>query len=120
MDPISLAIVSALAKLSEEIVKDSYEALKSLIARKFGAESDLSRAVDNLEKKPDSAGRRGTLEEEVASSRADQDPELLKVAETLSAQVKELSGGQTVITQTIIGDRNIFSGAGDVNVTNKQ
>jgi hypothetical protein len=68
MDPISLAIIGALSKLSESVIKDSYEALKAAIARKFGIDSDISHAVDQLEKKPESTRRLETLKEEVETA----------------------------------------------------
>lgn len=119
MDPISLAIVSALANLSERAIQDAYNAVKGIIVRKFGSGSDLSKAVDNVEQKPDSIGRQEMLKEEIIAAKANQDPELLKAAETLIAKIKELPGGQTIITQTVSGDKNIFSGTGNVTVTDK-
>lgn len=41
MDPITTAIVAALANLSKDVIKDSYNALKSALKKKFGSESDL-------------------------------------------------------------------------------
>ncbi|MGB3691787.1 MAG: hypothetical protein WA896_02595 [Spirulinaceae cyanobacterium] len=48
MDPITTAIVAALAALSKDAIKDGYNALKSTLKKKFGSESDL---VDAVEKK---------------------------------------------------------------------
>ncbi len=118
MDPISLAIIAALANVGEQAIKDGYGALKALIAHKFGSDSDLVKAVDNVEKKPESAGRKETLKEEVAAVRADQDPDLLKTAQELLAIIQRLPSNQTTITQAVTGDRNIFSGSGSVTVTN--
>jgi hypothetical protein len=120
VDPISLAIVGALANLGQQAVKDGYEALKTLIARKFGPDSDLSKAVDGVEKKPDSDGRKGTLQEEIAAARADKDPEVLKLAQALIEKIKEQPGGQTIINQNVTGNGNIFSASGNVTVTNQK
>ncbi|NER23015.1 MAG: hypothetical protein F6J96_20410 [Symploca sp. SIO1C2] len=54
MDVITTAIVAALANLSKDVIKDTYNGLKSALKKKFGSESDLIDAVDKLEKKPDS------------------------------------------------------------------
>jgi hypothetical protein len=119
MDPITLAIIAGLAKVSEAAIMDGYNALKAVIAHKFGSDSDLAKAVENVEKKPDSAGRRDVLQEEVAAVKANQDPDLLKAAESLLAKIKEVPGGQTTIQQAVTGDKNIFSGSGNVTVTNQ-
>jgi hypothetical protein len=119
MDPITVAIIAALANLSQSVIKDAYTALKVAIAQKCGVDSDLLQAIDKLEGKPDSAGRKEVLREEVAAAKADKDPELTKLAETLLGKLKDLPNGQTVITQTVKGDRNIFSGTGDVTVTHR-
>lgn len=120
MDPITLAIVSALANLGQQAVKDGYEALKVLIAQKFGVDSDLSKAVDNVEKKPDSDGRKGTLEEEILAAKADKDAEILQLAQALIEKIKEQPGGQTIINQTVTGNHNAFSGSGNVTINNKK
>jgi hypothetical protein len=118
MDPISLAISAALANLSQEVIKDAYNALKAALQSKFGVDSEIVEAVDKLEEKPDSKARQAVLQEEVSSAKADQDPELLKMAKTLGAQLKEISGGRIDIMQdiTIRGDHNIVTGKGDVSL----
>ena len=113
MDPITLAIVGALAKVGEEAIKDAYHALKAAIKAKFGSKSELVKAVDSLEKQPASAGRKETLHEEVVSAKADKDPELLKAANQILTRI---NSGQINVSQTVTGDRNIFTGTGDINI----
>jgi HetE-like protein len=119
MDPITLAVVSALAKLSENVIADAYQALKAAIAQKCGVDSDVTQALENLEKKPDSNGRIETLKEEVVAAKIDQDQDLLNAAQALLSKLKDVPGGQTIINQTITGNQNIFSGTGNVTGTNK-
>jgi hypothetical protein len=118
VDPITLAITTALANLGQEVVKDAYHALKAALQHKFGVNSELVEAVDKLEERPDSKARQAVLQEEVASVKADQDPELFQVAKTLSEQLNQISGGKIDIMQDIQirGDRNIITGQGDVTV----
>lgn len=118
MDPITLAITSALANLSQDLIKDAYTAFKAALQDKFGINSELVEAVDKLEQKPESKARQAMLQEEVASSGAGQDPDLLRVANALIEQLKKLSGGKVDINQDvkIRGDRNIVTGQGDVTV----
>jgi hypothetical protein len=117
MDVILTAIIAALGNLSQTVVKDSYEALKAVIRRKFGKESDLGDAVDKLEKKPTSTGRKETLKEELVAAKADQDTEVIQAAQALLDKIKELPGGQQIIQQTVTGNQNIFSATGPVTIT---
>lgn len=119
MDPITLAITSALAKLSENVIADAYQALKAAIAHKCGIDSDVAKAVENLEKKPESAGRIETLREEVVAAKVDQDPDLVKTANALLSKLRDFPDAQTIINQTVRGNQNIFSGTGNVTGTNK-
>jgi len=110
MDPITTAIVAALTagavagvtEVGKKAIAEGYEALKAALKKKFGAESDLVQAVDQLEKKPDSTGRTQTLQEEVAAAKAEQDPELVQAAQALLEQIKAQPGGEQHI-QTAIG-----------------
>src|SRR6266850_6080633 len=116
MDPISTALLAALGKLTEPIVKDAYDALKNLLVRKFGGTSEVTTAVQQLEQKPDSTGRRETLQEELAGAKAGSDAEILQLAQALLEKIQAQPGGPQLIQQTVTGDRNIFSGSGDVTV----
>jgi hypothetical protein len=117
MDPIFAVIIAAVGKLSESVVKEGYETLKAVLQRKFGKNSDLSEAVEKLEKNPTSSGRKQTLREELATAKADQDAELIQAAQALLEKIRELPGGEQIIQQTVTGNQNIFSGTGDVTVT---
>jgi hypothetical protein len=89
MDLVTTAIVGAVSKLGETIIKDAYEALKTAIVRKFGKDSSLAEAVERLEKKPNSDGRREALKKEVAVAKADQDPEILKAVQDLLDRLED-------------------------------
>ena len=100
MDPITTAIVAALADLSKDAIKDGYNALKAALKKKFGSESDLVDAVDKLEKKPDSEGRKATLQEEVEIANVNDDSKISLLAQDLLDKIKEQPGGQQIINQT--------------------
>ncbi len=87
MDPITTAIVAALAALSKDVVKDSYNMLKTALKKKFGSNSDLAEAVEKLEKKPDSEGRKATLKEEVEIAKLNDDAEILRLVSDLQKQL---------------------------------
>ena len=101
MDAITAAIVVALANLSKDVIKDSYNAPKSAISQKFGSKSDVVDAIDRLEKKPDSEGRKATVREEVELAKVNEDPEIVRLAQDLLEQLKDTPEGQQVITQNV-------------------
>lgn len=120
MDPITMAVAVALGKLGEKVISDAYTAFKAALQYKCGVNSDLLNAVDELEKKPDSNARIEVLKEEVKLANAEQDPDLVNAANSLIAKVDEISDTKTSsVTQNVTGERNIFSGTGDVNITGK-
>ena len=100
MDPITTAIVAALANLSKDAIKDGYSALKVALQKKFGDKSDLVDAVDKLEKKPDSEGRKAILQEEFEIAKVNDDPDVMRLAQDLLDKIKEQPGGQQTINQT--------------------
>ncbi len=100
MDPITTAIVAALANLSKDAIKDGYGALKVALQKKFGDQSDLVDAVDKLEKKPDSEGRKAILQEEFEIAKVNDDPDVIRLAQDLLDKIKEQPGGQQTINQT--------------------
>jgi hypothetical protein len=116
MDPISAALLAAVANLAEPAIKDAYQGLKALIAKKFGEKHEVVRAVESLEEKPESAGRRQTLQEEVKSAGVENDDEIVTAAQDLIEKVKAQPGGAANVQQTVRGNRNIFSGTGDINI----
>jgi hypothetical protein len=127
MDPITTAILAAitagvapgLTEVSKKAIVGAYDGLKALIRRKFGDESELAEAVDKLEQRPESAGRKETLKEEVEAANAEKAPEILAAAQALLEKIQAQPGGEQHI-QTAIGsyiaqaDRG---GTASVNVT---
>jgi hypothetical protein len=116
MDVVTSAVIAALSLLSEPLIKDAYDRLKTALTKRFSKDSDLIEAVAKLEQKPDSVARRETLREEVVAAKADQDEDIVRAAEVLLDELKSQPGGQQLIQQSVTGDRNVFSGTGDVTV----
>jgi hypothetical protein len=125
MDPITAAIVAGLAagatKVSTSAILDAYAGLKAAIARKFGAESEVAKAVEGVEARPDSDARKSVLHEEVAATKADQDPDILRAAQALLEQLKAQPGG-VQCSQTVSGsgaaaaNHGVAAGQGGVAV----
>lgn len=121
MDPLTLAIVSAisvgLTKIGETLVSDAYGALKDLIKRKLGSDSKVAEAVVKLEADPESAGWRESLAKEIGKAGADGDTELLAAARALLDQIEDMPGGAHNI-QTIVGDYNAQADRGGTATVN--
>ena len=100
MDPITTAIIAALANLSKDAIKDSYQALKAAIKKKVGEDSDLVDAVNKLEKSPDRDDRKATVEAEIKIAKVNDDSEIFELAQDLLDKLKEQPGGQEIINQT--------------------
>jgi len=100
MDPLTVitAAVSAGATLAlkstaEQAVKDAYGALKSLILSKFGSKGDTAKAVEAVESKPESEGRKTTLQEELEAAGAGKDQEVVDKATELLKLLESKSPG---------------------------
>jgi hypothetical protein len=93
MDPITTAVIAAVAagassEVTKKTIAESYDGLKALLKKKFGSDSDVAAAVEELEKKPDAKGRRQTVEDELEAVNAGADTELLAAAQALLDQIK--------------------------------
>ncbi|HEY7392736.1 MAG TPA: hypothetical protein VH640_29725 [Bryobacteraceae bacterium] len=110
MDPVTTAIIAAIAagistgvpKLLEKTISDAYDGLKALLKRKFGHDSGLVKAVDELEAEPESEGRKVILKEKVAHSKAADDADILKAAQELLDKLNAAPGGSQIV-QTATG-----------------
>jgi len=103
MEPITTALVAAaiagVAKMGEQAILDAYNGLKNLIRRKFGSDSEVAKAVEAVEAKPESEGRKGTLAEELKAIRAEDDQELVEAARKLLEQIQAQPGGARILQQ---------------------
>lgn len=109
MDPLSIIVTSFLAGAAEAIrptasqaVTDAYAALKGALLRKFG---DTAPAIQVAEKKPEKESSKDVVKDAIQESKADQDRDILALAQTLAEALK--SSGATTTTTT-----NINTGGG--------
>ncbi|MBV9705893.1 MAG: toll/interleukin-1 receptor domain-containing protein [Chloroflexi bacterium] len=106
MDSITATIVAVLvagaiseaAEMRKTTIIGAYHTLKNLLAKKFGAKSKVIQAIDHLEAKPDSADRQETLQEEIALVSAQEDAEVLAVADHLRALIGSQWAGLSKFT----------------------
>jgi predicted RND superfamily exporter protein len=102
MDPITSAIVLGVAgNLATDALTAAYTSLKEALTKKHGEDSDLVDAVNKLEKTPDRDDRKVTVEAEVKIAKANDDQELVKLAQDLLDRLKEQPGGVPSITQNV-------------------
>jgi hypothetical protein len=101
MDPITAAIagalsagaVSGLTETSKTAIADSYKKLKDLLIGKFGARSEVVQAIDQLEVKPESAGRKEFLQEEILAVNIEEDADVLTAAKHLQILLQSQQAG---------------------------
>ena len=122
MDPLTVIITAAAmgaAAAAKDVagsaVKAAYTGLKRLITDAYGHKGDVSTALAQLEAKPDSEGRKGTLKEELQAAGAGRDKKLLQAARALLAKADPDGTRQGIYT--IIGDGNVIGSGNVVNVT---
>lgn len=87
---IATALANGLGNLAAEGVKSAYQHLKSLLQKKCNTRADLMEALDGLEKKPDSPGRKGILGEELGAAGVQHDAEILAAAKVLMEAVEKV------------------------------
>lgn len=106
MEPITVtAIIAALAigvasgatDVGKKAVVDSYEALKAILKKKFGVQSEVVKSVEGVESNFDSPARKSVLQEEVEKAKVDQDPDIRYLAQVLLDQIKAQPGGSQII-----------------------
>ena len=85
---LAAGAAAGLKPMAEQVVKDAYEGLKTLIQQKY-------RKVDVaiVEADPKSESRREVVEEELAKAAADQDEELLSRARAVLETVQQHASG---------------------------
>ncbi len=122
MDPITKAIIAALAAISagatsgltetsKATITDGYNKLKKLLTKKLGSRSDVVEALAKLEAKPTSDGRKKTLQEEIAAMGAERDRELLAAAQYILGLVQQQQGKYGNVN--IGGNQPIIQSTGD-------
>lgn len=106
MDTIITAVVGAMANLGVQIVKSSYEKLKTKIREKFGDENEVKKAMDELEKNSASHASVEVLKQEVASKGLQNDAEISVLAKELLEVLHEQNpGDKMTVNQEISGNK---------------
>src|SRR5687767_12049379 len=102
MEPITTTLLAALiagaaaatTEVAGQAIKDAYNSLKTLVVAKLGGKGEVANAIQQVEAKPDSSGRKDVLKEELESAVAAepaiaQDQALLAKAQELIALLRQ-------------------------------
>ena len=101
----------AVQGVASQAVREAYETAKAHLLKKFGANSDASRALELATAKPESLIRKALLVEDSASSGLDHDPELARLIERLAALLPP-KGNVVRQNVRVMGDGNRMQIAG--------
>lgn len=131
MDPLTLIVTAVatgaavgLKPVAAQAVKDAYAGLKQLIIDRYGARGDVAKAVENVEGKPKSEGRKTMLQEELDAAGAAEDEELLQAARKLleAADPQGAEAGRYEVTVTA-SDHSVAVGGSvgrDISITHTE
>ena len=92
---LSAGVAAGSTDVAKKAISDAYDALKSLLRRRFGEGHEVSQSVEKLEAKPDSPARKQLLTEELAATTAGEDPEILSAAQSLLDLVSAMPQGES-------------------------
>ncbi|MCP4748092.1 MAG: hypothetical protein GY874_18440 [Desulfobacteraceae bacterium] len=97
IDPISTAIVATIKgefnTPDNQDVFDAYNRLKNKIKSKFGEKNEIFKTIADLEKKIRSKGLPVVLTEQVKAANAQQESDIVEVAENLLDIIRQQPGG---------------------------
>ncbi|MDL1969150.1 MAG: hypothetical protein LWW97_11595 [Deltaproteobacteria bacterium] len=118
MDPISTAIIAAasagitsgMSAVGKETILDAYKSIKNAIQLRFGKDNNISKSITDLEANPESRGSQLLLAEHIATAEANQDPDVLKVAQKLTEALQSIETGRKAIAKFQVDARNIQVG----------
>lgn len=106
MDPVSLALITAVSAGVTSTITDatkaslvaSYMALKTRLLEKISSlHPKVPQALAELEASPTSQARQTVLVEEVVTAQISHDPELLDLAQALLQQIQQTPTGSQII-----------------------
>jgi hypothetical protein len=108
VETIMTALLGGLAAISGKVatkaIEDAYRALKSLLVRKLGDNSEAAEAITKLEAKPESVGRKATVAEEIKATKVGEDPELVEAARRLQEAIEQLPPRVRAHIQRAVGN----------------
>jgi len=132
MDPVSLALITAIGAGVTESISDAtknslttgYLALKKRLLEKISLRHPkVSQALTELEAAPTSQARQAVLVEEITAARIPKDAELVDLAQRLLQQIQQTPAGTQIISHvqnsavSNTGTANTYNIQGDQHIT---
>ncbi len=106
MDPVTLILgaltagaAAALKDVVPQAIMDAYAGLKAMVTKKFADKPLAQQVLQAYEKDPDTYAK--PLEKDLKDTGADQDKELLAMAQKVMDLVKDIPGGDEIINQSL-------------------
>lgn len=106
MDPVTLILgaltagaAAALKDVVPQAIKDAYAGLKALVEKKFADKPLAQQVLQAYESDPETYTK--PLEKDLKETGADQDEELLAMAQKVMALVEDMPGGGEIISQSL-------------------
>lgn len=84
---ISEVISTAVEYLSQKVIKDAYNKLKTKLQEKDSSDSQVTNAVEQLEKNPNSEKQKQILQQEVEATNINNDSEIIELVKNLREQI---------------------------------
>ena len=81
-----------------------------LIARKFGRENKVTKAIAEVETNPESEGRKAVLNEEVVAAKPSADAEIMAAVKTLLDRLEQAGAPVASVRVEAKGERNVAIG----------
>lgn len=99
MDPITLAITGALGNLGVQVINDAYQALKAALQDKYGIDSKLAGAVEELESEPDFKPNQNALAGRIAQEQVADDPQIQQLTQVLIEALESITEAKAAISK---------------------
>ena len=100
---VSAGVTSLATKVTKEVgskmISDAYDTLKDSIRKKFGKDSSVIEAVEQVETEPKLESNQKKLEQKIREVKADSDKELLKLCGDLQRALQESNAGKKAMAK---------------------
>jgi hypothetical protein len=103
-------VTKGITATGKKAVVDAYNGLKKIISSKFGRDSQVSKAIAELEADPDSKGLQTILLEQVVATTADQDSQILEITQELIKALNRTEAGRKAIARFQIDAKDVQVG----------
>ncbi|MCQ3976999.1 MAG: hypothetical protein DPW09_26515 [Anaerolineae bacterium] len=113
MDPFTSTIIGAIiggivSGITDKVAGETYQYLKTKLS-KLDKDGEMVKAIDNVEKEPNSESYIKALEKRIEAIEANKNPEVIETAQILLNRIENIYGDKYV-SQTIQDNKGIITG----------